>query len=71
MKKSFNLEQFRNGAKAQTSLGCPAKFVCISNRGELIVEITSRASYTKDTYKYQLDGRKYKNTSTIYDLEMV
>jgi len=68
--KKFNLEMFKNGAKAQTKLGNPARFLSISVRGELIVAVLPRWS-AEEAVKYQLDGKKYKGTDTMYDLEMV
>lgn len=67
---NFNFEQFKNGKKAQTKLGNPAKFLCMDrNTGKMLIEITTRL-YTKEQVKYCTDGRKYPNTDTIYDLEM-
>ena len=67
---TFNLEQFKNGAKAQTKHGNPARFLGISARGELMVAVKPRW-YAEEVVKYNLDGKKYKGTNTMYDLEMI
>jgi len=67
---NFNLEQFKNGSKAQTKLGNPARYLGISVRGELMVGVTPRWGM-EEPVKYNLDGKKYKGTDTMYDLEMV
>lgn len=67
---TFNLEQFKNGAKAQTKLGNPVRFITIANNGKMIVGITPRWGL-EESAQYNLDGKKYKGTDTMYDLEMV
>ena len=42
--KEFNLEMFKNGAKAQTKLGNPVRFIAIANNGKLIVCIRKFAT---------------------------
>lgn len=81
--KKFNLEMARNGKAIQTKLGNPARIITITNDNKLYVEIMYRyivkGSFEKViapvlepmTEKYCLDGRKYSNTDTNYDLEMV
>lgn len=67
---NFNLLKFQNGKKAKTSLGQTAKFAAIS-RGRLIVQFTSLSGITTQE-TYQLDGRKYPNSTHAFDLvEMV
>ena len=79
---NFNLEMFKNGAKAQTKLGNPVKFVCLTGNKMLItVYHRSRVigSFDKvvvpamggSNEKYNLNGKKYNGTDTMYDLEMV
>ena len=67
---TFNLEQFKNGAKVQTKLGNPVRFMTIANNGKLIVCIKPRWRM-EEPAQYNLDGRKYAGTDTMYDLEMV
>ena len=68
--KEFNLEMFKNGAKVQTKLGNPVRFIAIANNGKLIVCIKPRWRM-EESAQYNLDGRKYAGTDTMYDLEMV
>ena len=68
--KEFNLEMFKNGAKVQTKLGNPVRFITIANNGKLIVCIKPRWRM-EEPAQYNLDGRKYAGTDTMYDLEMV
>lgn len=68
--KKFNLEMFKNGAKAQTKLGNPVKFITVANNGKLIVSVLPRYS-AMESAQYNLDGKKYNGTETLYDLEMV
>lgn len=68
MKKTtskFNLEKFMKGAIAKTATGSTAKFLAIS-RNRLIVAFTSMGVTTQTNY--QLDGRKYPNTTNPFDL---
>lgn len=37
--KEFNLEMFKNGAKAQTKLGNPVRFITITNNGKILVPL--------------------------------
>lgn len=67
---TFNLEQFKNGAKAQTKLGNPVRFISIANNGKMIVVVNPRFGM-EEAVQYNLDGKKYKGTDTMYDLEMV
>ena len=67
---TFNLEKFKNGAKAQTKLGNPVRFITIANNGKIIVVIKPRWRM-EEVAQYNLDGRKYAGTDTMYDLEMV
>ena len=67
---TFNLEMFKNGAKAQTKLGNPVRFITIANNGKIIVAIKPRWRM-EEVAQYNLDGRKYAGTDTMYDLEMV
>ena len=67
---TFNLEKFKNGAKAQTKLGNPVRFITIANNGKIIVAIKPRWRM-EEVAQYNLDGRKYAGTDTMYDLEMV
>ena len=67
---TFNLEKFKNGAKAQTKLGNPVRFITIANNGKIIVAIKPRWKM-EEVAQYNLDGRKYAGTDTMYDLEMV
>jgi len=68
--KEFNLEMFKNGAKAQTKLGNPARFITVANNGKLIVAVTPRWK-SEESVQYNLNGKKYNGTDTWYDLEMV
>lgn len=70
MTKEFNLEMFKNGAKAQTKLGNPVKFITVANNGKLIVSVMPRYSVAESA-QYNLNGKKYNGTDTLYDLEMV
>ena len=67
---TFNLEKFKNGAKAQTKLGNPVRFITIANNGKIIVAIKPRWRM-EEVSQYNHDGRKYIGTDTMYDLEMV
>ena len=67
---TFNLEMFKNGAKVQTKLGNPVRFITIANNGKIIVAIKPRWRMV-EVAQYNLDGRKYAGTDTMYDLEMV
>ena len=67
---TFNLEKFKNGAKAQTKLGNPVRFITIANNGKIIVAIKPRWRM-EEVAQYNLDGKKYAGTDTMYDLEMV
>ena len=67
---TFNLEKFKNGAKSQTKLGNPVRFITIANNGKIIVAIKPRWRM-EEVAQYNLDGRKYTGTDTMYDLEMV
>ena len=67
---TFNLEKFKNGAKAQTKLGNPVRFITIANNGKIIVAVKPRWRM-EEVAQYNLDGRKYAGTDTMYDLEMV
>lgn len=63
---TFNLEMFKNGVIAKTAIGQTARYGCIS-RDRLIVIFQSLGGVeTQETY--QLDGRKYANTSSPFDL---
>ena len=68
--KKFNLEMFKNGAKVQTKLGNPVKFITIAHNGKLVVSVRPRAGMD-EVVQYNIDGKKYTGTSTMYDLEMV
>jgi len=81
---SFNLEMFKNGKAAQTKLGNPVKFICITNDGKLFVRVYHRnriigfstkniapADNNGTTYKYNLNGTKYAGSHSEMDLEMV
>lgn len=63
---TFDLDKFQKGAIAKTKGGQTAKFIAIS-RGRLIVAFKDLLNtVTQETY--QLDGRKYTNTSNPFDL---
>jgi hypothetical protein len=68
--KEFNLEMFKNGAKAKTKLGNPARFITVANNGKLIVAVIPRWK-AEESVQYNLNGKKYNGTDTMYDLEMV
>lgn len=70
MTNKFNLEMFKNGAKAQTKLGNPARFISVGNNGKLMVAVTPRFGL-EEAVPYNMDGKKYKGTETAYDLVMV
>lgn len=63
---NFDLEQFKNGVIAKTSYGATAKFATIS-RDRLIVQFTTLYGITSQE-TYQLNGKKYKNTDSPFDL---
>ena len=67
---NFNLEKFKNGAKAQTKLGNPVRFITIANNGKMIVEIKPRGGMPESA-QYFPNGKKYGAGDTMYDLEMV
>jgi len=67
--KKFNLEKFKAGAKVQTKLGNPVKFITVSNRNELIVSVQPRQGLAEQC-KYTIEGKKYNGTETMFDLEM-
>ena len=78
----FNFEMFKNGKAAQTKLGNPVKFVCLTGDKMLItVYHRSRVSgnfekvvvpvFGGTNEKYTLNGKKYAGVDTMYDLEMV
>lgn len=66
----FNLEMFKNGAKAQTKLGNPVRFITVANNGKLIVAVTPRFGLDEQS-KYNLDGTKNKGVDSPYDLVML
>ena len=62
---------FVAGEKAQTKLGNPVRFVAMDNNtGKMVVNVLPRFT-ASETVKYNLDGKKYTGTDTMYDLEMV
>ena len=82
MKKNyFNLNEFKNGKKATTKLGNPVKFITMTG-DKILVKVYHRnriigfseksiAPMLDGTVeKYNLDGRKYRNTDTEFDLVM-
>ena len=82
--KKFNLEMARSGKSIQTKLGNPARIITVTNDGKLLVEVKYRYTVRQSEHKkyviptskatvekFNLDGRKYRNTDTEFDLEMV
>jgi len=79
---TFNFEMFKNGAKAQTKLGNPVKFICLVG-DKMLVTVNHRSrvfgnfekvvapAFGGSNEKYNLNGKKYSGTDTMYDLEMV
>lgn len=82
MTKEFNLEKFMQGAPVQNKLGNPVKFICMT-RGKMLVSVMHRyrviGSFEKNvapmheasTEKFNVNGKKYNNLDSVYDLEMV
>jgi len=78
----FNLNEFKAGKVATTKLGNPAKFICVTADGKLLVKVNHRSRvigfsskavapvYEGSVEKYNLDGRKYRGTETEFDLVM-
>jgi len=78
----FNFEMFKNGKAAQTKLGNPVKFVCLTG-DKMLITVYHRSrvfgNFEKvvapalggSNEKYNLNGKKYIGTDTMYDLEMV
>ena len=84
MKKTnaFNFEMFKNGKAAQTKLGNPVKFICLTGNKMMIAvyhrsrilgsfEKVLAPAFEGSHEKYHLNGKKYNGTDTMYDLEMV
>lgn len=79
--KEFNFEMFKNGAPAQTKLGNPVKFVTMTN-GKMLICVYHRynvvGNFEKHVApcldgrheKYNINGKKYNGTDTVWDLEM-
>lgn len=77
----FNLNEFKNGKTATTMLGNPVKFICMTG-DKILIKVYHRnriigfsekaiAPMLDGTVeKYNLDGRKYRGTDTMYDLNM-
>jgi hypothetical protein len=77
----FNLNEFKNGKKATTKLGNPVKFITMAG-DKVLVKVYHRsrivgfseksiAPMLEGTVeKYNLNGRKYNGTETMYDLVM-
>ena len=84
MKKTnaFNFEMFKNGKAAQTKLGNPVKFICLTG-DKMLITVYHRSRvfgnfekavapvFGGSNEKYNLNGKKYNGTDTMYDLEMV
>ena len=84
MKKTnaFNFEMFKNGKAAQTKLGNPVKFICLTG-DKMLITVYHRSRvfgnfekfvgnvFDGSNEKYNLNGKKYNGTDTMYDLEMV
>lgn len=80
--KEFNFELFKSGKLAQTKLGNPVKFICITG-DKMLINIKHRyniiggstkilaPSLSGRNEKYNLNGKKYNGYNSEYDLEMV
>ena len=68
--KNFNLELAKAGKKFQTKLGNPARIITITTSGMMIVGVKWRRSM-ETAEKYNIDGTKWHNAGSLYDLEMV
>ena len=78
---TFNLEMFMNGKAAQTKLGNPVKFICLTG-DKMLINVFHRSRvvgnfekvvapvFGGSHEKYNLNGKKYKGADTMYDLEM-
>lgn len=68
--KKFNYAMAKAGHKIQTKLGNPARIITLANTGHLIVAIQPRWGM-EEAVKYNLDGTRWHNPNSAYDLEMV
>lgn len=78
----FNLNDFKAGKTATTKLGNPVKFITMLNDGRILVKVYHRTrvigSFSKTIVpeldgtveRYQSDGKKYRGTTTEFDLIM-
>ena len=77
----FNLNEFKNGKTATTKLGNPVKFITMTG-DKILVKVYHRSrivgfstkaiapEFEGTVEKYNIDGRKYRGTDTMYDLVM-
>lgn len=63
---TFNLEMFKKGVIAKTAIGQTARYVCISRDHLIVIFRNLEGIETQETY--QLNGRKYANALSPFDL---
>ncbi|MCH5166981.1 MAG: hypothetical protein J1F35_03725 [Erysipelotrichales bacterium] len=66
----FNLESFKNGAKAVNKFGKSVKFV-YETADKILVNVPVGNFGRRETVKFNKNGRKYTNSETWEDLYMV
>lgn len=71
MKKPFNLEEARKGAKVVTREGLPVRFMTVTADNKVLVVINHGPTFTRVPEKFNLDGSKYKGTEHYTDLFML
>lgn len=79
---NFNFEKFKNGGNAKTKMGNPVKFITMCSDGRMLVQVTPRncigeqgtlkyvAPAMPYTDKYHVNGKKYNNTDSEFDIVM-
>lgn len=78
----FNFSEFKNGGNATTKLGNPVKFVTMCSDGRMLVQISPRNRIVESgnlkyvtlgtpyTEKYHVNGKKYRNADSEFDIVM-
>ena len=66
----FNLESFKNGAKAVNKFGKVVKFICETS-DKIMVSVPVGNFGRTETVKFNKDGKRYANFETSEDLYMV
>lgn len=64
--KNFNLDLFKKNRTAETVLGRKVKYITTS-RDRLVVLVYGKYGEVSQEF-YQLNGKKYNGTTTVYDL---